>query len=140
MNFLEKGGVLWFQSVFREFTLCYKIRNRFLGQVYHFSLLICYPYSCAYVNSCISTNYYWLILLQSLSKSIIGLFFLFLTVSSTCESKSYVVFLFFLFYIFLYDILTHQVPHFFVIQKFLYVQFCTDHRVLQLKYFVQTAD
>ena len=26
-------------------TLCYKIRNRFLGRVYHFSLLICYSYS-----------------------------------------------------------------------------------------------
>ena len=41
----EKGRVLWFQSLFREFTLCYKIRNRFLSRVYHFSLLICYPYS-----------------------------------------------------------------------------------------------
>ena len=34
----------------------------------------------------------------------------------------------------------HQVPHFFEIQKFLYTQFCMDHQVLQLKYFVQTAD
>ena len=45
VDFLEKGRVLWFQSLFSEFTLCYKIRNRLLGQVYHFSLLICYPYS-----------------------------------------------------------------------------------------------
>ena len=45
MIFLEKGRVLWFQSLFREFTLSYKIRIRLLGQVYHFSLLICYPYS-----------------------------------------------------------------------------------------------
>ena len=41
----SKGRVFWFQSLFREFTQCYKIRNRLLGQVYHFSLLICYPYS-----------------------------------------------------------------------------------------------
>ena len=45
MDFFEKGRVLWFQTLFREFNLCYKIRNRLLGQVYHFSLLICYPYS-----------------------------------------------------------------------------------------------
>ena len=35
VNFLEKGRVLWFQSLFREFTLCYKIRIRFPGQVYY---------------------------------------------------------------------------------------------------------
>ena len=29
----------------REFTLCCKIRIRLVGQVYSFSLLICYPYS-----------------------------------------------------------------------------------------------
>ena len=45
MDFLEKGRVIWFQSLFRELTLCYKIRNRFLGRVDHLSLLICYPYS-----------------------------------------------------------------------------------------------
>ena len=50
MDFLEKGRVLWFQSLFREFTLCYKIRNRLLGQVYHFSFLIWYPYS--FIPSC----------------------------------------------------------------------------------------
>ena len=51
MDFLEKGWVLWFQSLFREFTLCYKIRNRFLGRVYHFSLLICYPYSSTFCHA-----------------------------------------------------------------------------------------
>ena len=45
MDFLVKGRVLWFQSLFREFTLTYKIRIRLLSRVYHFSLLICYPYS-----------------------------------------------------------------------------------------------
>ena len=57
MDFLEKGRVLWFQSLFREFTLCYKIRIRLLGWVCHISLLICYPYSfiniekiCKYLN------------------------------------------------------------------------------------------
>ena len=45
MHFLEKGRVLWFQSPFREFTLCCKIRIRLLGQVYHFSLVNCYAYS-----------------------------------------------------------------------------------------------
>ena len=45
MDFLGKGRVLWFQSLFREFTLTYKIRIRLLSRVYHFSLLICYPYS-----------------------------------------------------------------------------------------------
>ena len=45
VDFLEKGRVLWCQSLFREFTLCYKIRIRLLGQVYHFDLLICHPYS-----------------------------------------------------------------------------------------------
>ena len=33
------------QSLFRKFTLSYKIRIRLLGQVYHLSFLICYPYS-----------------------------------------------------------------------------------------------
>ena len=33
-----------------EFTLCYKIRKRLLGQVYHFSLLICYPYSFSAID------------------------------------------------------------------------------------------
>ena len=45
MDFFEKARVHWFQSLFREFTLRYKIRNRLLSQIYHFSLLICYPYS-----------------------------------------------------------------------------------------------
>ena len=45
MFYFEKGRVLWFQSLFREFTVSYKIRIRLLGHVYHFSLLICYPYS-----------------------------------------------------------------------------------------------
>ena len=36
--------VLWFHSLYREFSLSYKIRFRLLGQVYHFSLLICYSY------------------------------------------------------------------------------------------------
>ena len=45
MEFCEKGRVLWFQSLFREFTLCCKIRIGLLGEVYHFSLLICYPSS-----------------------------------------------------------------------------------------------
>ena len=30
-DFLERGRVLWFQPLFREFTLCYKIRIRLLG-------------------------------------------------------------------------------------------------------------
>ena len=45
MDFLGKGRVLWFQSHFREFTLFNTIRIRLLDQVYHFSLLICCPYS-----------------------------------------------------------------------------------------------
>ena len=45
MDFLKKGRVVLFESLFREFTVSYKIRIRLLGQVYHFSLLICYPYS-----------------------------------------------------------------------------------------------
>ena len=45
MDFLEKGRMLWFQLLVREFTLFCAMRSRLLGQVYHFSLLICYPYS-----------------------------------------------------------------------------------------------
>ena len=45
MDFLEKGIVILFQLLFRDFTLILYITIRLLDQTYHFRLLICDPYS-----------------------------------------------------------------------------------------------
>ena len=48
VDYLGKGRVFWFQSLFRV-CLPYSLHIfRHLGRVYHFSLLICYPCSWKY--------------------------------------------------------------------------------------------
>ena len=55
-----------------ENMVCYKIRNRLLGQVYNFSLLICYLYSFIYCKSSVETltTGFWQLMLNILCKDV----------------------------------------------------------------------